>query len=507
MEQDSENPDNQEEYTSHFKPSYVIVAIDTHCSMFKSDGQPTPFKNCINALYRLSDFLLLKSDKRGWSPFSVCLYDKDEKASLVNFKDNMIKTTKLLKLKSNLSEEELKNEYMRDSDLDLAYFFQFCKKKFKDISTKFYRRILIFITNDPDPVVGDASKRFTALQEAKNFEENDINFQLVVTNEEFEYDKFYTELFSLVDKPQEIICEDEEGLFEKIISTICFRHSQRKLRFYPFADDFTKSMTVIRKGYIKKARILNNNFVAKDGTLVKRTKKPSSEQMPSHVSYILRNRKKKKKFYEQKFSEDEKKGANPKRFPVGYTLLYVCQRLRQKGEVIKKPEIVEADAREELPYFNQFWQYCINNDKVLICAKVMKKGASPKPVELIPKLVHNTKVFLDKVIAYANEYFEPEIKEGRNEEKVVLTEEQINVTDALIKQLTFEFQSSLLINKPYLNKVNYLKSKLLEEDRNEVRVRELLSREEIDDKIADIADDFLKCFPPEKGVKRKRTKK
>lgn len=124
--------------------------------------------------------------------------------------------------------------------------------------------------------------------------------------------------------------------------------------------------------------------------------------MPSHVSYILRNRKKKKKFYEQKFSEDEKKGANPKRFPVGYTLLYVCQRLRQKGEVIKKPEIVEADAREELPYFNQFWQYCINNDKVLICAKVMKKGASPKPIELIPKLVHNTKVNIKRI--YINDF-------------------------------------------------------------------------------------------------------
>lgn len=135
-----------------FYSSYVMVAIDTHPTMFESAGQISPFKNTLKALYRLSDYLLLKSNKRGYSPFCVHLYDKDEKAAMINFKDNMIDTTKLLKRKCDLSEEEIKNEFMRDYDLDLAAFFQFCKRKFKDISGKFHKRILIFISNDPDPV-------------------------------------------------------------------------------------------------------------------------------------------------------------------------------------------------------------------------------------------------------------------------------------------------------------------------------------------------------------------
>ncbi|XP_044759918.1 uncharacterized protein LOC123317442 [Coccinella septempunctata] len=488
-----------------FKSSYILVAIDTHSSMFTSEGQPTPFKNCINALYRLSDVLLLKSDKRGWCPFCVILYDREEKATLVDFKDNMIKATKFLKEKSKLSEEQLKNEYMRKEDLDLAEYFQLCKKKLRNISTTAYKRILIFITNDPDPVCGDASKRFTALQEAKNFEGNDITFQLVVNDENFQYKIFYNELFSLLDKPsQEIICEDEEGLFEKLVTTICFRLSQRKLCFYPFADDSTKYITIIRKSYIKQDRLLNNSFVAEDGTPLKRiTRTTSDQENVTEIKRVFHNLNTKKNFEELEFDVHENMGEHDRCFPVGLTLLYVCHRLSGIGEVISEPRILEADASEKLPFFDQFWQYCVRENKVLVCARVLRRGQYPEAVELIPKLIHGNKVYLEKLIAYADEIFEPE-KRKEEDVAVTITEEQKRVTDSLIQQLTFEFQSSFLIDEAHLRKVEYVKSKLLDEERRDIQAKDLLTPEEIDEKLGPIVDEFLRCFPPERGVKRKK---
>ncbi|KAL3289192.1 hypothetical protein HHI36_003627 [Cryptolaemus montrouzieri] len=495
-----------EDVSLYFKPSYILVAIDTHSSMFETNGAPSPFKNCLKALYQLCDALLLKSGKRGWSPFSVVLYDKAEKASLVNFKDNMIEINKLLKEKSSLSEQELKKSFMRDYDLDLAAFFQLCKKKFKDVGSTFYRRIMLFVTDDHDPVNGDANKRFTALNEAKNFEENDITFQLIVSKEDFNFSVFFDELFSLLKSKVQSICEDEEGIYDKLISTIWFRHMQNKVRFFPFADDPTKFITAFKKSYIRPQRLLNNDHVAVDGTVLTRiAKKPDNGEMPeSSKEFVLRNRNNRKKFMEIKFDLGEKLDATLRECPLGYTLLYVCHRLTGLGEVISEPRILEADTNEELPYFEQFWQHCVNNDKVLICSKMTKKGDTPRAVELIPKLIHGNKVFLIKAIPFANEIFEP--RRGLKVKVPPPSEEQEKVMDDLIDRLTFDFSSSLLVDEKFVRKEKYLKAKLLDEDREDIKIRQFSTREEIDEKIEDIVDAYLESFPPEvqSGVKRKR---
>lgn len=244
-------------------------------------------------------------------------------------------------------------------------------------------------------VLGDASKRFTALHEAKNFVENDITFQLIVTNEDFQYHVFYNEMFSLLDKsPLEIICIDEEGLYEKLISTICFRLSYRKFCFYPFADDFSKYITVYKKSYVKNERLLNNNFITVDGKIVKRisTKKLREPKPVTDRKYYLYYSDKKIPYRNVVFDINEKLECEGSRFPVGFTLMYVCRRLTGIGAVVNEPRIIEADFEEKLPFFNQFWQYCVNNDKVLVCAKVSKKRGQPKAVELIPKLIQGNKV-------------------------------------------------------------------------------------------------------------------
>ncbi|KAK9891210.1 hypothetical protein WA026_013525 [Henosepilachna vigintioctopunctata] len=503
--EDEEN-DEVSEYSGPYKPSYVLIAIDTHNSMFKSDGAPSPFKNCLLAAYRLCDELLLKSDKRGYSPFAIILHDNDEKMNLINFQDNMIQTTKLLKELRLLSENQLKAKYMRDYDVELTSFFQSCKKKFKDISTNFYKRILLFITNDPDPVNGDKNKRFTALNEAKNFQENDIVFQVIVPNEDFNFDVFYSELFSLLpQKPLNIICEDEEGVYDKLSSTICLKLPQRKMCFYPFADDLTKYMYVYKKSYIKYPRLLNNDFMAEDGTSVIRTRRanPENDEGPqNNQEFILQNADTKHKFHELIFDLGDKLESRRNEFPIGYTLLYVSHRLTSVGEVIGEPKIVETDPKEELPYFNEFWQYCVNNQKVLVCAKKMTASDDPRAVEFIPKLINTNKVFLVKQIPFADEIEEPEEAIPRDE--IPATQKQIEVTDRLIDQLSVDFSCSYLVDLEYMRKEWYLKSKLLSEPRGDVEPTEHFTLEQMDQKLNGIVEEYLSAFPQERGTKRKK---
>lgn len=71
-----------------------------------------------------------------------------------------------------LTNDELKIKYERTSQIDLGKLFSLCKKKFKNINSVYYKRHLIFITNNDDPVSGDDHKKYVALNEAKTFEVN-----------------------------------------------------------------------------------------------------------------------------------------------------------------------------------------------------------------------------------------------------------------------------------------------------------------------------------------------
>lgn len=54
---------------------------------------------------------------------------------------------------------------------------------------------------------------------------------------------------------------------------------------------------------------------------------------------------------------------------LGLHLQYVCNRQLSAGLLLNHASILMLDPKEDLKYFDEFWQYCVDNDKVLVCIR------------------------------------------------------------------------------------------------------------------------------------------
>lgn len=386
---DNETEDEIEEVEKNFKPTFVIIAIDTHPLMFrKKEDESSPFKNCLSACHSLADSLLLTSNKHSWNQFAVLLA-REESPCLTEFRDNLIDTVKLLKTKAVLSNKQLAEEYQRKGEFDLASFLLACKKVFHDVKTAFYKRTLIYITDDDEPVQ-DATKKFTTLNEIKTFGGSQIDFQIVSTTSDFNYSKFYNELFSLMDTiPLEEICEDKEGLIEKLTAAVVMRYTRIKIIFYPFKDDISRFLNCYKLDYIRASTFVNNKL-RRDGKLVKSTVDNSDEYVDA--SYFFKCKEPGRNI---QFDSYEKNCIMDNTLPIGLTLLYVSKRVTGIGYVLGKPFLLLPKEKENI-YFNKFWQCCVEKNRVLICLLKQKQFGKIRYTELIPFTVNNSPVFLGK---------------------------------------------------------------------------------------------------------------
>lgn len=143
-EEDFETEDPSKDGVFVFKASYVIVAIDTHASMFVQDASGRlPFRNALESCLRILDSLIFVNDSKQWNPFAVLL--TRDKPVLINFGDNIIDSIKMLRSELKFSDEELEDRYQRKKDFDFPEFLLQCKKAFHDIKAVYYKRILVSI--------------------------------------------------------------------------------------------------------------------------------------------------------------------------------------------------------------------------------------------------------------------------------------------------------------------------------------------------------------------------
>ncbi|XP_044263679.1 uncharacterized protein LOC123010674 [Tribolium madens] len=471
-----------------YKPSFVLIAIDTDPSMFvknESDGN-IPFKDCISACYNLANSLIFVQNKRSWSPFGIVLAREDASASLINFKDNILESIKLLKEKNELSEDKLLDLYQRKGGLNLSSFFLFCKKKFKEVNSAFYKRTIIYVTSDDNPVKDDKNQRFAALNEAKNFGCNDITFELVTMSHNFDYKIFYNELFSIIKSPPvETVVEDEDGLLEKLSSLIVRRFYQRRLLFFPFLNDQTRFLKIKQKSFVQEEKLYNNACISESGKLLKKVSKVVNDVIET---YNLRHAD-----GTIEFSVEERFKIKNTDLPVGYTLIQVSDRVTDVGIVLTHPAIIEIDPKEELDYFASFWQYCVDKNKVLICFRKLKKLDKICFVEFIPKFMNNNRVFLVKTIPFNDEHQRTPSDLATEEQSESYSGKMRSTTNELINELTFDYDPKMFTNPSLTKKKAYLRSKLLDEPQGEVEDVSLDSAA-IDKRLGDIGESFKKLF-------------
>ncbi|XP_072401207.1 uncharacterized protein [Diabrotica undecimpunctata] len=480
-ESDYEEGDS-EIFSPSFKPSYVVVAIDTHSCMFKKgENGKMPFRMCLEALAEVMETLIFKKDTRSWSPFAVVLAGAD--TPLISFSQSVLDTIKLLQEKCKQTDADLITQYQRKTVLNLSSFFLTCKKVFHEIKSVFYKRSLIYLSNDDKPVT-DKTARFTAFNEIKTFAASQIEFQVIPTIQDFKYNFFYNELFSIIGNPKrEEICTDTEGLTEKLSSLIMVAINEYQVLFYPFRDDPERFLKCKRFSFTTNIQ-LYNSFMTKDGKKVINTNAPSNEPVYFKIRSSDPN------LDHMRFDSLEKESLRDNVTPKGLTLAYIGDRQIGLGHMFFSSHLIKVDPTETLPFFNKFWDHCVHSKKVLVCFSKNNQPDRPRYVELIPIIANGQQMFLEKRLPFGNEIVLP-FKATFPEEEV--DDKRKLAIKKLVDQLTFDFNPKMLPDISLQKKKAYVKAKLLgtfPEPVNDVQVDNTVLDGVLEDIVTEIQQKF-----------------
>uniref|UniRef100_A0A1Y1JSC4 Uncharacterized protein n=1 Tax=Photinus pyralis TaxID=7054 RepID=A0A1Y1JSC4_PHOPY len=459
QDSDFEDDTNTTETPIEYKPSYVLIAIDTDKSMFENyqDSEPTPFRATLHACYNIIDSIALSGQQSIKGPVGIALADNDaKKSNFVEFEEPVPDVIKLLKITKDQSEDELESNFERKGNFDLADFFLLCKNKLMNVKTEAYKKTVIYVTCDDNPLGSDHKRRFKVINESQKFASIDIKLIVVTFNPKFEGRNFYSEVLE-ASKSEPVEKVNSSNLKQKLSYLIRKKTNQKKVKFYPFNGDFERYMDVSVSKPTVSNRIMKNMHVTRDTQEeVKKTVKQSNAD-----SYVCIYKKDGSGLV---ISKGERQILGETSVPVGYTLLCVNKSTLQPGWVLTPPYLMKKHANETQELFESIWQFCRDNDKCLVCFQKLKQASNVRFVELIPKLINNVRQFIVKILPFAPEIHYDIAKERQND----TTEVQENAMSNLIDALTIDYDVDSFQDPVESRKKAYIKSQLLEEKLEEI---------------------------------------
>nr|CAH7751436.1 unnamed protein product [Callosobruchus chinensis] len=343
----------------------MIIALDVHHNMFKTDDDsPMPFRMCLEAIGKLADSVLFETSAKNICPFAIVLARKDN-IVLRHFKSNLIETIKFINKKLEQSDGDLKKEYMRDASepFEMSNFLLQCKKVFLDVTKTYYKRFLVFLTNDDYPTCAqDASGMFTIVNETRSLSHADVTFKVITTTDHFDFSKFYKEIFEASDQDlTEEVCLDVLGVKQKLRSIVALTEGRKRIYFHVKIGETQHSIQCYKYKPCQKARILNNAFYTTGGQQVKKV--PSG---PASYKYRVIN-----KYNTCQFEYDqgtfERKTVDVV-VPYGYTFLYVTKSMVLVGEQVNPARLLICDTHEKDEaklLFRKLWDGLVESNRVI----------------------------------------------------------------------------------------------------------------------------------------------
>ncbi|KAF2896734.1 hypothetical protein ILUMI_09441 [Ignelater luminosus] len=456
-----------------FKPSYVLLAIDVEESMFDNKLNRSPFLECLDACYEVANSLVMADKTSVKGPFGVVFAENDEvKANFIEFEQSVPDTVKVFQDLKRKSNTDLKTKFQRKGNFDLGDFFLFCKKKLLKINADVYKRTVIFITNEDDPIQNDPKKRFKIISESQKFPGIQMDLHVVTFKKDFDYDNLYSEVLSACNSPPVEKIDNLTTLTDKLTSLVQTRYRKMKNKFYPFKDNTDSYIEIIINKFFKKADIQNNMYVTKD---TQKEVKKSKKQVDYTENYKCIYAKSEEPLI---FNELEKERLPETNIPIGYSLLYVGEETSKFGWIIKSPVLMEKHHKETEPIFDCFWQFCKEKSKCLVCYQKSRKGGSVNLVELVPRFINNIRMFVVRVLPFGTEILFPNMPKG---ELKFEPEEELAMSN-LVNALTFDYHPNNFRDPIFSKKKAYIKSQLLEEPQEQVNDG-LPSDAELDEKI------------------------
>lgn len=463
------------------------MAIDNHESMFELNEETgnASFGDCFVAAHEIADALIMSSHGQSdYKQIAVCVPNDNDEV-LVKFNDDLIKSSNLLNDLSKKLPTELKDEHCRKGEFDMGLFLLSCKKLFDSLKERDCHKILIYIVNNDDPACSDPNKKYTIINEGKNLKTAGINFELVFMNDHFDLNKFYGEFFNACElDPHISICVDSDGLCKKLKSLIIQPLLKQKVNFYLHEKETERYMKCQKLFIYQQARILNNATISNDNHLVIEQKEtPNGEEIETFEASPRK----------LEFTEQEKNLINCNTdVAVGYTLKCVTDRLMNRALVLGKPSFLMAQDDEAhqsstgYNIFQQFWQFCVDNDKNLMCVYKRTNNSKVYNVEMIPKFVNDRRLFLVKKLPFAENISMPEAAEINDNIDDVVGSAELDSIRGLIKLLEFDYDPTMFSNIQVAKKMAYVKGKLLgkePEDEEDIKPDDQMISERLEDVI------------------------
>ncbi|KAF5283936.1 hypothetical protein FQR65_LT13697 [Abscondita terminalis] len=474
VDSDFEDESRTAEKSGDYKPSYVLIAIDTDKSMFEDVGsEEFSFLAALNSCYEIINSLIL-SDHQSKGPVGIVLADNNvAKSNLIEFEQTIPDTIKLLKHLKEQTKDYLQFKYERKQNFDLADFFLLCKNKLLSIKTDVYKRIIIYVTNDDNPVQNDPKKRFKIINESQKFPSIQIELVVVTLNPNFDNSHLYSELLSASGSTT-VDTVSQTTLTKKLENLINKKRYTRKCSFYPFMGNTESYFEVTITNPTSASTIRKNAHVTRDAQ--KEVKKTIRQQTGGTYKCLYS-----KKEEPLILDEIEKQNLGENSLPVGYTLVYVAESILKPGWVLKPPYLMEKHPKEALQLFESFWQFCRDKGKCLVCYQKLKMNGDLRFVELIPKFINGSRQFLVKILPFGSEiHYNP----VTSTDSYNFSEEEEQAMESMIESLTFNYTTDCFQDPIESKKQAYIKSQLLSEDMEKINDG-TVSDDVIDERISE----------------------
>ncbi|VEN36355.1 unnamed protein product [Callosobruchus maculatus] len=508
----SSDDDSDEEGTKFeiSPPSYIIIAIDIHPNMFEKDGDsPMAFRMCLEAIGKLADAILFETSEKNICPFAIVLARKDN-IIFRHFKSNLIETIKFINEKLYQSDEELKKEYMRDAteEFEMSNFLLQCKKVFLDVTKTYYKRILVYFTNDDYPKCAqDASGMFTIVNESRSLSHADVSFKVITTTDPFDYNKFYKEIFEAIGQDlTEEVCLDVLGITGKLRSIVSLTEGRKRTNFCIKIGDTEHCIQCYKFKPCQKPRILNNALYTYDGQQVK--KAPSAAV---RYRYRVVN-----KFNVSQFTYDqgtyERKTLDVS-VAYGYTFLYVTKVLVSAGEQVNPPRLLICDPRatdEDKQLFRRLWDGLVEAGRVMVCHEKATRRAKLTYAQLRPYVMDDEQVFQIFRIPFGTQVKWPkDVCDAISPPDSEPDQEIRDLAARLVNAMTDDFTFDMLVHEKLKAKKEFVKSKLFDTALDTTGPIQYTRKQEANQKLAldvDLVDDVVAVIPPsvKRAPKRRR---
>nr|CAI5867430.1 unnamed protein product [Callosobruchus analis] len=531
QEYNSGDSDEEETGVELSPPSYIIIAIDVHPNMFNCDTPISPFRMCLDAIGKLADAVLFKTSEKKFCPFAIVLARKDD-IVLRHFKSNLIETIQFINQKLEQSDEELKKEYMRDvsEPFEMANFLLQCKKVFLDVTKTYYKRVLVFFTNDDYPKCAqDASGMFTIVNETRSLSHADVAFKVITTTHLFDFSKFYKEIFEASGQDlTEEVCLDVLGVKQKLISIVALTEGRKRINFYIKIGDKEHSIACYKFKAGKKERILNNAWYTRDGQQVKKV--PSAPprykyrvvKMIQNIQYgvininpfnhwlfIVCSKQRVTQFvYDQETYERKTLDVV---VPYGYTFLYVTRPMVSAGEQVSTPKLLSCDPQatdEAKQLFRKLWDGLAESGKVMVCHEKPFRRSKINYAEVRPFLMEDEQVFRILRIPSGTQVKWPlevcDCITGYDSEP---DKEITSLTERVVELMTDDFKFDMLVHEKIKAKKEFIKSKLFDTPLDTTGPIQYTKKQEADRRLnldVDIIDDVLAVIPPQRRAPKRR---